>query len=212
MARFERKPVLIGERFGRLVAVEYAGKTYDSRHQFLCKCDCGKETVVLEKHLRNGNTQSCGCFKRDAGLAANTTHGQSKTRLYRIWAGLRSRCNNPNDKKFKDYGGRGITVCQEWQNGFESFATWALANGYSEDLTIERKDVNGNYEPSNCLWITSKEQADNKRTSVVITFNGETHTLKRWSEIVGVNYYTMWNRYKAGKSPEEILRHVDKRK
>lgn len=211
MARFARKPVLIGERFGRLVTVAYAGKAKDSRHQFLCKCDCGNETIVLEKHLRNGNTKSCGCFKKDAGIAANTTHGMRKTRIYGIWAGMKDRCTNPGVAKFKDYGARGITVCQEWQDSFEAFYEWAMANGYKDHLTIERIDNDGNYCPENCRWATKKEQANNKRSSVFITFNGETHTLKQWSEIVGVNYYTMWNRYKAGQPPAEILRKPKER-
>lgn len=165
MARFERKPVLIGDRFGRLVAVEYAGKTYDSRHQFLCKCDCGKETVVLEKHLRSGNTKSCGCFKRDAGLAANTTHGQSKTRLYKTWACMRNRCNSPKDAKFKDYGGRGIKVCQEWQDSFEAFRNFVskLPHFGEAGYSLDRINNDGNYEPGNVRWATPKEQRNNQR-------------------------------------------------
>ena len=118
---------------------------------------------------------------------------------------MKNRCGNTADPNYKYYGGRGITVCEEWHN-FMPFYEWAMSHGYSEELTIDRKDVNGNYEPSNCRWATKKEQSNNKRTNVFITYNNQTHTLKEWSEITGIKYNTLHSRHKAGKPPEEVLR------
>lgn len=213
MSRFERKPVLIGAHYGRLTPISYAGKSYDSRHQFLCKCDCGNEVVVLEKHLRSGNTKSCGCYKRDMGHAANTTHGKSKTRLYRVWANMIERCESEDCPNYHRYGGRGIRVCNEWHD-YSKFDEWAVFAGYNPsakygECTIDRIDVNGDYEPSNCRWITMKEQTDNRECTRRVEFNGECHTLKEWSEITGINYYTLHKRFRRGESPESIL-HIGK--
>ena len=119
---------------------------------------------------------------------------------------MKTRCNNPNVLEYKDYGGRGITVCDEWQHSYETFRDWARLNGYMDDLTIDRIDVNGNYEPSNCRWSTRKEQANNRRSNKLITFNGETHNIQEWSDIVGVNDITLRNRlYKYGWSVEKAV-------
>ena len=117
-----------------------------------------------------------------------------------------TRCANPQRKDYIYYGGRGITVCDEWLSSYESFKNWAMANGYQDNLTLDRIDANGNYEPSNCRWISMKEQCNNKRSNISIALNGETHNLKQWSEITGINYYTIVKRYHAGKTPTEILK------
>ena len=204
MRRDSKQRITIGNKYGRLTVVSSAGKTKDGRQQFFCVCECGKELVVLGKSLKSGNTKSCGCYRHEAGIVANTTHGMSKTHIYRIWASMKDRCFRPKNTNFQRYGGRGITVCQEWLS-FENFWDWAKNNGYKEGLSIDRINANGNYEPSNCRWITMCEQASNKRSNVFFTFNGETHTMKQWSEITGINYYTMQNRYKAGKTIDEIF-------
>jgi hypothetical protein len=135
----------------------------------------------------------------------NTTHGKSGTTLYSIWKAMRKRCSNPNAPDFHNYGGRGIRVCEEW-NDFEVFEKWALQNGFSEGLTIERLDVNGNYEPINCEWITRAAQARNTRYNDNITFNGETHCLSEWAEILGINRTTLWSRlYNHGWNIERAL-------
>lgn len=131
-------------------------------------------------------------------------HGDHKKRLYRIWIGMKYRCNNPNHSYYRDYGARGITVCGEWEK-YENFRDWALSNGYQNDLTIDRIDNDKGYSPENCRWITMKKQSNNRRTNRVIECNGEKHTLSEWSEIVGVCVGTLWDRLKNGWSTERAL-------
>lgn len=150
---------IIGRRFGKLIVVERAENIGDYA-AWKCKCDCGNETVVTGSNLRSGNTKSCGCL-------SGTTHGMTHTRLYHVWGGMIQRCTNPNAAKYSYYGGRGIRVCDEWCNSFVAFYEWAMANGYDPELpwykcTIDRIDVNGNYEPANCRWVDMKTQNNNK--------------------------------------------------
>ena len=182
---------LTGRKIGKLTVIQYAGNDKGKNARWECRCDCGRRTVVAGNHLRNGHTQSCGCLQRDRASSSNTKHGGSKTRLHKTWSGMKDRCLNPNNKAYERYGGRGITICDEWRDDFQAFYGWAMSNGYSDSLTIDRVDSNGNYAPSNCRWITNKEQQNNKRNNRYLTYNGETHMVKDWAKITGLNYKTI---------------------
>lgn len=150
---------LTGQRFSYLTVVEPRG-TKNGHTMWLCRCDCGNEKVISAKHLMSGNIKSCGCMHFKACL----THGKTETRLYHIWCTMKNRCKNPSSPKWYRYGGRGIKVCEEWQR-FEPFYKWAIEHGYSDELSIDRINNDGNYEPNNCRWATAKEQANNKSKS-----------------------------------------------
>lgn len=159
---------LTGRRFGRLEVIGFdhrIHKPYGTWIYWKCKCDCGNTKVVRKDHLISGATKSCGCFEKENlnKLAFKSTHEQSHTKLYYVWNSMKQRCNNPKVKGYKYWGGRGISVCDEWKDSFYSFYLWATNNGYNHGLTIDRIDVDGNYEPSNCRWVTMKVQANNKR-------------------------------------------------
>lgn len=197
---------LTGQRFGRLVA-EKRDYSYTKAAYWVCVCDCGNKKTVQSCHLRSGAIKSCGCLHMENALKSNwSTHGGYKTRLYAEWTGMKGRCHNKKNKRYPDYGGRGIEVCPEWRDSFEAFRDWALANGYRDDLTIERKDVNGNYCPENCCWATQKEQQNNRRNNHYITHQGKTQTIKQWAEETGISDMTIYARInKLGWSTERAL-------
>lgn len=182
---------LIGQKFGRLLVVG-VGEYYVSPKgakvkQWECKCDCGNTTFASTIQLHDGKKKSCGCLTKESATLKSKTHGMYGSRLYNIYSSMVQRCTNPNNTDFHNYGGRGITVCEEWLD-FENFKKWAIENGYADDLTIDRADVNGNYEPSNCRWTSSKKQNNNRRNNRLLTFNGETHTMAEWADITGIRY------------------------
>ena len=155
---------LTGRKFGRLTVVKRA-ESINKRTMWQCCCDCGNEVVVEAYNLKTGHTTSCGCVQKEATARACKTHGQCRTRLYRIWICMKNRCYCNHYHAFRHYGGRGITVCDKWRNDFQAFYEWAMSHGYSDDLTIDRMDNNGNYCPENCRWITMAEQNQNKRAA-----------------------------------------------
>jgi hypothetical protein len=162
---------MIGMRFGRLAVVTRVESDKRGEARWLCLCDCGENTTVLGSHLRTGRIKSCGCYMRERTsermrgntTKGNTRHGGSKTRLYRIWTNMKTRCFNHGNKLYRWYGALGVTVCREWLD-YALFEQWALSNGYDDNLTIERVNPHGNYEPSNCTWIPLRDQNKNKRS------------------------------------------------
>jgi hypothetical protein len=207
-----KKIDITGQRFGRLVAVRYETTTNRVR-LWLCKCDCGKEVTVRVAALKNGNTRSCGCLKNEATSQLLTKHKDKGTKEYTAWMHMRRRCNNHASKYYYNYGGRGIRVCEEWDNYLIFLRD--VGRAPSKDYSLDRIDVNGNYEPGNVRWATRKEQNNNKRNSIRITINGETKTLQEWCDLFGVNRGTAKYRYKMNMPVElifsrESLRNANK--
>jgi len=191
-----------GERYGKLTIIREVRKTSVKR-RFLCRCDCGRLTQVNLNSLRAGAIKSCGCLLKENGKR-NKIHGYWQHRLYGIWAGIKQRCFNPKSNNYKYYGARGITICPEWIN-FNSFLKWALSSGYKDGLTIERIDVNGNYEPSNCKWIPLKEQPGNTRQSRWVTWKGKTKNISQWAKHTGLCAETIRRRLAYGWTIERAL-------
>lgn len=204
---------LTGQRFGRLTVISFSHKNKRGVVYWSCKCDCGKETVASRSDLRGGNTQSCGCYRLQRIKETNSTHQESHTRLFKTWCSMRERCTYPRNNHYHIYGGRGIKVCDEWQE-FIPFRDWALANGYRDDLTIDRIDPDGNYCPENCRWTDAKTQANNKRNNRLIEYKGQTKTLAQWCrDFPGLSAGTIKSRiYLYGWSVERAFETPVKRK
>ena len=202
---------LTGQRFERLTVIERGPDQVfpcgQRRVRWVCKCDCGNTSTVLARGLKSGNTKSCGCYSRDmARIPKCVKHGESRSRLYNIRSGMLYRCNNPNSQEYKNYGARGVKVCEEWTNSYEVFRDWALSNGYDDALSIDRIDPSGDYEPSNCRWATPIEQGNNKRDSHRITYKGETKTITEWGRALDILPETIGFRLdKMGWSIEDAL-------
>jgi hypothetical protein len=202
-----RKAVdLKNKRFGKLVVInrgEDVISPLGKRHvTWNCICDCGNSILVRSGNLISGSTTSCGCIKMEGN---NIKHGKCYTRIYGIYKHMIQRCYYKKSNIYKYYGERGITVCDEWLNDFEKFYDWAINNGYQNNLTIDRKNTNGNYEPNNCRWITMKEQNNNRRSNHLITLNGETHNIDEWCMLLNLNRSTYESRIASGLSCEEAL-------
>ena len=188
--------ITAGEKYGRLTVVErVAADPKSGNLRYLCKCDCGATSFVTGSNLSRGVTTSCGCLMREAAIKRNTTHGKCGTRLYRIWCGMKERCNNPNQASYKNYGGRGIKV--DFID-FDSFYSWAIDSGYSHTKSIDRIDNDKSYSPANCRWATRKEQNNNQRSNVMLTHGGKTLNMKQWAESVGLPYKALQHRIARG--------------
>lgn len=195
---------LVGEKFWKLTVLERVENSNTGKSQWLCKCDCGNKVIVIGPNLKNGNTRSCGCWRMSEDKKDYNGHIW-KTRLYSIWCGMKSRCYNTKFPKYISYGARKIQICEEWKTNYKAFEQWALNNGYREDLTIDRIDVNGNYEPANCRWITNEEQARNKTNGIMVTYNGETKQLIKWCEELQLSYVAIYTRFIRGWSVDRMF-------
>lgn len=192
-----------GRRFGRLVAIEPA-ESLNGKTTWLCKCDCGNSAVVRTYQLVSYRTMSCGCLRVSAAIRAghaNITHGKARTRAYRVWKGMRQRCFYEKAINFKDYGGRGITVCDQWNKSFQAFID---DMGSPEDgMQLDRIDHNGNYEPGNCRWVTPRTNSRNKRNNNLIEFNGVTRTITEWAAGLGITHQALHRRMNVLGWPKE---------
>lgn len=173
-----------------------------------CSCSCGSDKTIFSttRDLTSGHTKSCGCLHSEELRKRSVTHGETNSRLYHIWSAIKARCLNQNNEKYRNYGGRGITICVEWEQSYEAFRDWSLNNGYDGNLSIDRIDVNGNYEPDNCRWVDNFIQANNRTDNFVIEYNGEVHTVHEWAVITGISAANIRNRIKKlGWTVEEAL-------
>ena len=203
---------LTGKKFGRLTVIE-RGSNLGDNVRWHCVCECGNHTLSHTSSLTSGRTKSCGCLSREKFVQSRLKHGKTKTKIYQTWTGMKKRCFAKSYEHYDCYGGRGITVCDEWlgENGFVNFYNWAISNGYAEDLEIDRIDTNGNYCPENCRWVSRTYQVRNRRTTILLEHNNEKKTLKEWCQIYQVDYKLAHQRYKKGWNFERIFsKHYEK--
>lgn len=189
---------LSGQKFGRLTALYRLHNYHKKCTYWLCICDCGNLKIIKYIHLTSGHTKSCGCLQKEIVYKQSTKHGLEGTRLYNTYYNMRSRCYNKNNKEYKNYGGRGITICDEWLNDFMAFYNWSINNHYQENLTIDRIDNDVGYSPSNCRWVNNTSQQRNKRNNNIITINNESHCLSEWCELLKIKRDTVYKRLKYG--------------
>lgn len=196
-----------GKKFNRLTVIRFSYKNKNSVDFWECECDCGNTKIIRGHSIEHGLTKSCGCLQKEKVKITGANckkHGfANKERLYRIWKNMRKRCNNPNSDYYENYGGRGIKVCEEW-NDYQNFRNWSLDNGYQDDLSIDRINGNEGYEPSNCRWANRKQQANNQRSNVMIFYKGEIKTAAQWAEKIGITKSSMYHRLDRGWTMEEI--------
>lgn len=193
---------MIGQTFGRLTVVGKGGVT--NQQMWVCECICGNRVSVRQVPLKTGHTRSCGCLRREVTRLRRTEHGKTNTPEYGSWQKMKERCLNPNCPAYKNYGGRGIKICEQWINSFTAFLSdlGPRPVGY----TLERINNSGNYEPGNCKWATRAEQNNNTRKTRYVEHNGETLTLKEWAKRTGINSATLRNRiFNFGYTPERAF-------
>lgn len=190
------------EKYGKLTIIGLDHqKTYanGSVVNFVkCKCDCGNEKIINYSNIKRGLVKSCGCITK-------TANGMSKTRIYQIYRHLKNRCYSQKDINYKNYGGRGIKVCQEWKDNFMNFYNWAINNGYQENLTIDRIDVNGNYEPNNCRWVNMRTQQNNRTNNRILEYKGQKKTITEWANYCGLSYRNLHYRLNNGYTIEQAI-------
>lgn len=198
---------LTGQRFGRWIVLRRV-PNIGNCHAWLCVCDCGTKKVVQGSSLLRGLSKSCGCLKIELlkrKHLENGADGHSTTRLYKIWCEMKQRCMNPNSLSFAHYGGRGVYVCDDWARDFAMFREWAMKNGYNEQLSIDRIDVDGPYSPENCRWVNNVVQCNNKTDNLIYEYQGEIHTVADWARIKRIRVHTLYSRLRLGWSIEKAL-------
>jgi len=188
---------LTGMKFGKLTVIKRTCNSKNGSARWICICECGKETIVIGSKLLSDHTKSCGCLK-------NLKYGLSRTRLYRIWQGMIGRCEDIYKDNYYWYGFRGISICEQWHD-FITFYNWAISSGYNDNLTLDRINTNGNYEPSNCRWATQLEQCNNVSTNRHILHKGNIYTVAEFSRLINYKDHTVRNRLRLGWTPEEIV-------
>lgn len=200
---------LTDKTFGRLTVIKRVPSHKKSHCAYwLCRCECGKFIEARSSSLIQGHTTSCGCYLKELRGKMSTKHNGYGTRLYNIWQGMKKRCYNIDDKDYHNYGRRGIIICEEWKDDFTNFQLWAIKNGYTDLLTIDRINNNGNYEPSNCRWVSIEEQNNNKRNTRFVTYNKETHPVSYWLKKQNISKSCFYGRIKEGWSDLEALELV----
>ena len=190
---------MIGKKFNKLTVLEECNERKRGQKLYKCLCDCGNITYQCGHQLRISRVKSCGCTK------GNIIHGKKHTRIYNIYCGIKARCYNKNNPRYKDYGERGIIMCYEWLHDFMSFYNWTMSHGYKEDLTIDRIDNDKGYSPSNCRWVDSKTQNNNQRSNVRLTYKGITKTMSEWANDLGVPYRTIGYRHRKEWEVKDVL-------
>lgn len=197
---------IIGDKFGRWTVISFSHVDESNILFFNCECSCGTKKKVRKGGLKQGASRSCGCLNlelvRKRAIQKKAKGRVKDERLYNIWQSMKQRCNDENHSEFQRYGMRGIEVNEKWNNSYAEFKSWALNNGYSDELSIDRIDNDGDYTPSNCRWSTPKEQANNRSNSLNISFEGEEMTLAQWSEKLNIPYSCLYGRLNNGWSVE----------
>jgi hypothetical protein len=189
---------LVGNRFGKLLVIEKA-ESLKGHTRWLCRCDCGKECIVHGNSLKTGNTTSCGCYRTENAKRLYSSVRQNDKHLYAVWNGIKQRCRNKNNLSYKNYGGRGIKMDDEWANNYETFYNWAINAGYQPGMEIDRIDNNGDYCESNCRFVSKEIQANNKRNVKLYIIDGVSKSLPQWCREYGQDYYLVRQRvYKLG--------------
>lgn len=202
MAKFIPESEYIGKKYGRLTIIEFMPSIRSGgqlKRMVIALCECGKRKEFLLSSLTRNLTKSCGCYRLEELSKNKFKHGQSNSELYSVWAGMKRRCYNQNEISYKHYGARGISVCDEWVDNFQAFYSWAINNGYSKGLEIDREDNDGNYSPENCRWVTPLVNSRNRSISKIIEFNGQKRSAGEWAEITGINYGTLISRLNRGR-------------
>jgi len=196
---------LTGQRFGKWLVLRRAANNKTDHPRWRCRCDCGREVIVIGASLRNGKSKGCHSCQ---AKGKNVKHGRTGFRLYHVWQTMIQRCENPNNQEYKNYGGRGISICFEWHDA-ATFFKWAMANGYGEDLTIDRINNDGNYEPNNCRFIIEAAQHRNTRRNRLVRIGNETKLLIEWAEISGISSDVLSYRIGAGWPESKLLKPVE---